>query len=61
MKNYLLVLGFLFTVKALSAQDAADSASWTKGGLASLTFNQVSLYQWAAGGENSVSGAALIN
>ncbi len=38
-----------------------DTLGWNKGGLASLTFSQVSLYQWAAGGEPSVSGEGLFN
>lgn len=34
---------------------------WTIGGLSTLTFNQTSLTNWAAGGENSFSGNGLIN
>jgi hypothetical protein len=34
---------------------------WKKGGMFSLTFSQVSLSNWAAGGENSFSGNTMIN
>ncbi len=41
------------------AQDAtttpSDTSYWKRGGLTSLTFTQVSLSNWAAGGDNSVS------
>ncbi len=34
---------------------------WTKGGVITLTGQQVSLTNWAAGGQNSISGGGLIN
>ncbi|MBE0663829.1 MAG: DUF3078 domain-containing protein [Bacteroidales bacterium] len=34
---------------------------WQKGGLFSVGFNQVSLTNWAAGGQNSLSGNSLFN
>lgn len=34
---------------------------WKKGGFASLMFNQVSLSNWVAGGENALSTTALFN
>jgi len=34
---------------------------WKKGGLFSLSFTQVSLTNWAAGGQNSISGTGLAN
>ncbi|MBV6644770.1 MAG: DUF3078 domain-containing protein [Cyclobacteriaceae bacterium] len=33
----------------------SDTSYWKKGGLASITFTQVSLTNWAAGGDNSIS------
>src|SRR5688572_8365237 len=33
----------------------------TKGGLISLSFNQTSLTNWAAGGENSIAANGLLN
>ena len=34
---------------------------WNKGGLFSISFTQVSLTNWAAGGQNSISGAGLVS
>jgi hypothetical protein len=34
---------------------------WKKGGFSSLTFNQVSLSNWVAGGENALSSTAVLN
>lgn len=59
MKRILLIalliqLGYAgFTQDATTAP--ADTSYWKKGGLASVTFTQVSLSNWAAGGDNSVS------
>ena len=39
--------------------DSVDG--WKKGGMFNLTFSQVSLTNWAAGGENSYSGNVLVN
>ncbi len=43
------------------AQETAIDTSWKTGGIAALNFTQVSLSNWAAGGENSISGIALFN
>jgi len=63
MKN--LLSFFFFNVLLLSyttliaQQDTTtvkkDTSYWTLGGLSSVTFSQVSLKNWAAGGQNSVS------
>jgi len=34
---------------------------WKKGGMFTIAFSQVSLSNWAAGGENSFSGNSLVN
>jgi hypothetical protein len=34
---------------------------WKKGGVASLNFTQSSFTNWAAGGENAISGTAMLN
>jgi hypothetical protein len=45
-----------------SAQQKKDTVKyWKKGGTTSLAFNQVSLNNWAAGGESSLSGTATFN
>lgn len=60
MKSFLIAIVMLGLTVASSAQAGADSLShWTLGGNTSLTFNQVSLRYWAAGGKNSMSGTFL--
>jgi hypothetical protein len=55
MKRQLLAaLCFILSAGMANAQ-ATDTTYWTKGGLGTLTFSQVSLTNWAAGGDNSVS------
>lgn len=53
MKKLLIAVFFLATTIVI-AQDQ-DTTYWTKGGVSSLTFSQVSLTNWAAGGQNSVA------
>jgi len=60
MRKILPLIFFAFILGVTQAQDA-DTTYWKKGGLASLTFTQVSLNNWAAGGDNSVSLAGLFN
>jgi len=59
MKRILVLLLFTFTsIATVSAQgDTAIVADtvWRTGGLFSSSFNQVSLINWAAGGQNSMS------
>jgi len=47
----------LFTSAAFAQQDTV----WRRGGLISLNLTQVSLTNWAAGGENSVAASAIVN
>jgi hypothetical protein len=58
-----IITGFVLTAfsAGVFGQAEADSSLWKKGGMVSVTFSQVSLYQWAAGGNNSVSGAGMVN
>jgi hypothetical protein len=64
MKKLLVIITTLSITMSSFAQ-VADTAkhvpSWTKGGLGTLNFGQASFTNWAAGGENSVSIAALLN
>lgn len=56
MKKTLLFFVAICATSLLNAQDKADSTkNWKFGGFFSLTMNQVSLHNWQAGGENSVS------
>jgi hypothetical protein len=44
------------------SQSIPDSLkAWKRGGIGTLNFSQVSLSNWAQGGENSVSATALLN
>ena len=61
MKKTLLTLALFFPLAAVFAQEPADTSFWKKGGMGTFTFSQVSLYQWASGGENSYSGNAFLN
>lgn len=46
---------------ALKKQSSQEVEGWKKGGLTSLTFNQVSLTNWAAGGSNAIATNAFFN
>ncbi len=51
----------LLPFSTFSQDEPKDTLGWEWGGLTSLTFTQVSLYQWSAGGEPSLAAAALGN
>lgn len=51
----------VFTALYGTAQVSKDTTYWNKKGDFTLSFNQVSFSNWAAGGKNSVSGVALFN
>ncbi len=64
MKKILLISGLLLTAVSLIAQDSAPAVSekdtaWRANGFFNINFSQVSLSNWAAGGENSISGVGL--
>lgn len=63
MKNYFVLILALLSTMPLIAQDSvpADTSYWKKGGVGTITFSQVSLTNWAAGGENSVSLNGFLN
>lgn len=59
MKQFVLILCMLPFLAV--AQAPADSTkAWTKGGVISVNFSQVSLSNWAAGGQSSASGTVLL-
>jgi hypothetical protein len=62
MKKIPYLLSLLFFAVQLQGQDnpEADTA-WKFSGTTSLNLSQLSLTNWAAGGDNSLSGNALIN
>jgi len=60
MKKSLLLI-MLFISGVVFAQNPADTTKpWKFSGLGSLTLNQASFNNWSAGGENSLSGTALL-
>lgn len=60
MKKVIFSLSILFTLSSI-AQTVDTVKYWKKGGLISINFSQASFTNWAAGGENSLSGIALMN
>ncbi len=62
MKKIIVMLTLVVFSMGAFAQETPDSlAGWEKGAVATLNFSQVSLTNWAAGGQNSLSGVALFN
>lgn len=59
MKKLLTIL-FLLPLAAF-AQDAAQDTLWKTSATTTLNFSQVSLSNWAAGGENSMSALFMVN
>jgi hypothetical protein len=58
---FLFIVG-MFSVTHLNAQEAAPKdTSWKYGGFFSFNASQVTLENWAAGGDNAVSGTAIAN
>lgn len=60
MKKIIFCFSILFAL-SLTAQTSDTIKYWKKGGLVSINFSQASFTNWAAGGENSLSGIALFN
>jgi len=61
MKKIFILTVIISMGSNLFSQEKADSSKWEFGGIGTFTFSQVSLYQWSAGGEASLSGAGLLN
>ena len=63
-KNYLklsfLTLTFYLTI-SITGYAQSDTTYWKKGAKGTLTFTQVNLTNWSAGGDNSVSLNAYLN
>ena len=58
MKKHVLALALVFVGLSVLAQ---KDTVWRRGGLIALNFSQVSLTNWAAGGQNSIAGNAIVN
>ncbi len=62
MKKIMSFCLLVFTIAVTGQTAESDTIKhWKIGGTPSLTFNQVSLTNWAAGGKNSVAGTFLLN
>ncbi len=64
MKKHLFAAILLLNVLAVQAQTPADSLrrnGWLNGGAGSINVSQTSLTNWAAGGDNAISGIAALN
>ncbi len=55
MKKISTLLSLLFISAFAFSQTAEPDTSWKKGGFIGINFNQVSLSQWAPGGDNNLS------
>lgn len=57
-----MILSFLVGTITAVAQDVTEADTlWKFSGTTSLNLSQLSLTNWAAGGDNSISGNALVN
>lgn len=59
-RSLFLTIAFIFLFSFNFAQET-DTNNWTKGGNYALNFSQVSLTNWSAGGQNSISGVSKLN
>ena len=61
MKRLTLTIASIFVAGALTAQTEAEKDTlWKVNGVTSLNFSQLALSNWAAGGDNSLAGNALL-
>lgn len=61
MKNITLLFFTLFYLSSEAQQENISNSEWELGGTSRLNFSQVSLSNWAAGGQNSISINGLIS
>jgi hypothetical protein len=62
MKKIFFTLTLMGMIITLQAQESPEAdTAWKFSGTTSLNLSQLSLSNWAAGGDNSLSGNALIN
>ncbi|MFY0654191.1 MAG: DUF3078 domain-containing protein [Cyclobacteriaceae bacterium] len=55
------VLFLILLIPCMSVAQNSDTTYWKTGGVSSLSFSQVSLTNWAAGGNNSVAFNSYLN
>lgn len=56
----LIATALLVSVSLMAQEEARQDTFWTVSGVTSLNLSQLALSNWAAGGENNVSGNVLI-
>jgi hypothetical protein len=61
MKRRVLIFIILMIPAYVGLAQDNPAPEWKKGGVGNITFSQVSLTNWAAGGENSVAGNLLVS
>jgi len=62
MKKIFIALFLAYMILGAQAQESPEAdTAWKFSGTTSLNLSQLSLTNWAAGGDNSLSGNALIN
>lgn len=61
MKQIVITMVIMTAIWGTKGQTAKDTTYWKKNGDFTLSFNQVSFSNWAAGGKNSVSGVGIFN
>jgi len=61
MKKILFVFSLTAILSSVYSQNKTDSLGWHKDGFAGLNLNQLSLTNWAEGGESSLSATSLFN
>ncbi len=61
MRKFLLLIPVFIYSNSFSRGSVDSLKTWKKGGTGALNFSQASFSNWAAGGENAISGAALFN
>ncbi|HKR06209.1 MAG TPA: DUF3078 domain-containing protein [Bacteroidia bacterium] len=59
MKKFLIA--FILLSAPVINLHAQNDTIWRTGGISALNFNQVSFHNWAAGGDNSISGNAVLS
>ncbi len=67
MRKLIFLIPLLLSLQLMAQTDQVTETPeepvqyWKKGGLAGFTFSQVTLHNWAAGGDNSISGNIILN
>jgi hypothetical protein len=59
-KSTLILLSIALSVSSIAQQSNDADTLWKYSGITSLNLSQLSLSNWAAGGDNSLSGNALV-